>query len=349
MFIERLGSGKPVQVTDGFAEATSPVFSSDGKNLFFLASTDTGIGIDFEDLSSLNAANTSENVFALVLRKNLPNPLQPESDEETPKADKKPDATKKADESKKPEEKFDIDLAGLTRRIIPLPFPRQHYTELGAGPTGTVFALSVPPRASAIAPGSPGTLQKFSFEDRKLATFASGVTRFAVSQDGSKIMLSSGGGYRIVSAAAAADSGDGALDLSVLKAKIDPRVEWRAMYHDVWDNERLLLYDPHMHGLDSVAMEKRYEPFLDNIASRDDLNYLFTDMLGEITIGHMFIGGGDMPRSAATLPGGLLGCDFSIENGHYRLTRRYTTANDGIRNFTLRWPSPGWMPKSASS
>ena len=146
VFIERLGAGKPIQVTDGLAEATSPVFSGDGKHLFFLASTDTGLAFDFEDLSRLNAANSTENVFALVLRKNLPNPLQPESDEETPKDDKKPDAPKKE------ADKFDIDVTGLTRRIITLPFPKQHYTELDAGPAGTVFALWVPPRPSAIAP-----------------------------------------------------------------------------------------------------------------------------------------------------------------------------------------------------
>ena len=34
---------------------------------------------------------------------------------------------------------------------------------------------------------------------------------------------------------------------------------------------------------------KKYEPYLDGIASRDDLNYLFEEMLGEFTVGHMFV------------------------------------------------------------
>ncbi|HLK16750.1 MAG TPA: PDZ domain-containing protein, partial [Fimbriimonadaceae bacterium] len=314
VFVQHVGVGKPVQVTDGLAQANSPIFSSDGKHLFFLASTDVGLAIDFEDLSSLNAAGSTESVYALVLRKNLPNPLQPESDEETPKTEKKPDAAKKEPD------KFDIDLDGLTRRIISLPLPHQHYTELGAGPAGSLFALSSAGRGGG--PGPSGMLQKFTFEDRKLSTFANGVGHFTVSQDASKILLQAGAGMRVVSAAAATDSGDGIVDLSGLKVRIDPRVEWRAMYHEVWEGERLLLYDPNLHGIDSRVMEQRYEPFLKNIGSRDDLNYLFTDMLGEICIGHMFIGGGDMPRPK-TLPGGLLGCDFAIEDGHYRLTRVY--------------------------
>jgi tricorn protease len=316
VFIEKLGTNKPVQVTDGFAEATSPVFSSDGKHLFFLGSTDTGLAVDFEDLSRLNAANSTENVFALVLRKNLPNPLQPESDEETAKEEKKPEAAKKEPE------KFDIDLDHLEHRIIVLPLPTQHYSDLTAGPGGSLFVLSYPPRVSAIAPGSPGTVHKFSFEDRKVSTFATGISGVGMSADASKILLSAGGQFRVVSAAGSTDPGDGKVDLSELKVKIDPLAEWKAMYHEVWEGERLLLYDPHMHGLDSYAIEKRYAPFLSNIVTRDDLNYLFTDMLGEICIGHMFISGGDIPRSS-NVPGGLLGCDFTIENGHYRLSHVY--------------------------
>lgn len=311
---EELRPAKPIQVTDGLVDATSPVFSSDGQYLFFLASTDVGLGIDFEDLSELNAANSSENVYALVLRKNLPNPLEPQSDEEKPKEEKK-------DEPKKVP--FDIDLDGIEQRIIPLPFPRREYTDLAAGPSGSVFALSVPPRASAVSGREPGTLQKFTFSDRKLTTFAAGVNGMEASDDASKILLQSMGRYRIVSAAAPTDSGDGQVDLSNLKVRVDPRSEWKAMYHETWADERLLLYDPNMHGIDSAAMERRYEPFLEGIVTRDDLNYLFTDMLGEICIGHMFIGGGDIPRHPA-VPGGLLGCDFAISGGHYRLTRIFT-------------------------
>src|SRR5207247_10018036 len=71
---------------------------------------------------------------------------------------------------------------------------------------------------------------------------------------------------------------------------------------------------------------KRYEPYLENIASSEDLNYLFEEMLGEMTVGHMFVGGGDSPETKK-VKGGLLGADYKIENGRYRFARVYNGEN----------------------
>ena len=49
-------------------------------------------------------------------------------------------------------------------------------------------------------------------------------------------------------------------------------------------------------------------------------------MLGELTVGHLYVGGGDAPE-AKRVPGGLLGADFSIENGRYRFARVYNGEN----------------------
>jgi tricorn protease len=87
-----------------------------------------------------------------------------------------------------------------------------------------------------------------------------------------------------------APPGEGAVDLSGLSVKIDPKREWESMYHEVWRDEPLLFYSPILNGIDPVAMDRRYEPFLKNIQSRNDLNYLFIDMLGELCVGHEFPG-----------------------------------------------------------
>ena len=63
------------------------------------------------------------------------------------------------------------------------------------------------------------------------------------------------------------------------------------MYHETWRIERDFLYDPHTHGLSIPKIEAKYKPYLDGLASRSEFTYLSTEMLGEITIGHMFIGG----------------------------------------------------------
>jgi tricorn protease len=98
------------------------------------------------------------------------------------------------------------------------------------------------------------------------------------------------------------------------------------MYNEVWRIQRDFIYDPALHGLNLKAAEAKYRPYLEGLAHRADLNYLFTEMLGELTIGHMFIAGGDLPQTKP-VPGGLLGCDFKIENGRYRLARVYNGEN----------------------
>ncbi len=301
IFVHELATGKTSQITDGLAEATDPVFDRNGKHLYFLASTNVGIGSDTEDVSSLAAGDQTSSVYAVVLRKDGENPLHPESDEE---GSAKPPAK---------EEKVDvrIDLEGIEHRIITLPLGQRQYSTLDEGPPGTFFAIA------------SGSALKFSFEDRKATPFASGVGRVLLSADGKKALLITGRGGSIVSSMAPPAPGQGALDLTGLTVKIDPRAEWEHMYHETWRSERLLFYDPNMHGADTQMLEKRYEPFVKNISSRDDLNYLFTDMLGELTVGHMFIGGGDIPRAGGGVGGGLLGADYTFENGRYRVSRIY--------------------------
>jgi tricorn protease len=101
---------------------------------------------------------------------------------------------------------------------------------------------------------------------------------------------------------------------------------WRQIYDETWRIERDFFYDPNHHGLDLDKAKKRYAPYLDGIASRDELTYLFEEALGELTVGHMFVGGGDRPE-AKKVKGGLLGADYSLENGRYRVARVYDGEN----------------------
>jgi hypothetical protein len=77
------------------------------------------------------------------------------------------------------------------------------------------------------------------------------------------------------------------------KFYVDPRAEWRQMFNEIWRGERDFFYDPNTHGLDIEKAKKLYAPYLEAVAHRDDLNYLFREMLNQITVGHMYISGGD--------------------------------------------------------
>ena len=320
IFLYGLETKAATQITDGLADATNPAFDRDGKKLYFLASTTAGPGADFEDMSGYLNVNPVGRIYAVVLAADGENPLQPESDEE-PAKDEKPAEAKPVE--KKPEPvKVKVDVEGIQRRIVALPLPDANYEGLVAGPEASFFVVKRDPMSGPADRGAKREVLKFTFKDRKATPFAPGAASITVTADGKKAMLKQAKGIVLVSTAppVAADPKPVAIDAA--EAKVDPVAEWHHMFHEVWEQERLLFYAPNLNGIDGYEMEKKYEPFLAGIRSRNDLNYLFTDMLGELCVSHMFIGGGDRPDTKK-VKGGLLGADYTFENGRYRLARVY--------------------------
>jgi len=111
-----------------------------------------------------------------------------------------------------------------------------------------------------------------------------------------------------------------------MEVRVEPAVEWKEMYHEAFRFERDFFYDPGFHGLDLTATEKKYAAYLPGVASRADLNYIFEEAMGELTVGHLFVRGGDGPE-VKRIPVGLLGADYKIENGRYRFSRVYDGEN----------------------
>ena len=277
-----------------------------------------------------------------MLKKGDSSPVEPQSDEEKVAGEKEKSgegSAEKAKESEKSKEgekgkegekkeepvKVTIDLDGIGQRIVALPVKAANYVGLEAGKTGTLFLVEIPEVPSLTEP-TTATVTKFDLTTRKTEPFLGGIRAFVVSFNGEKVLYRQGPGWFIAATAAAPKPGEGALKLDELEVYVDPRTEWNQMYHEVWRIQRDFLYDPNHHGLDLAAAERKYAPYLKGVGGRADLNYLFDEMLGEITIGHMFIFGGDIPE-AKKVKGGLLGADYKIENGRYRFARIYNGEN----------------------
>jgi len=319
VFVYRITDGRRLQITDGMSDATLPAFDRDGKHLYFLASTDTGLNLGWRDMSSYFRPLTS-SVYVLVLRRDLPSPLAPESDEEKPSEAAKSEAKEKAPEPKVVEVR--IDEEDIEQRILALPIPARNYTGLYAGRSGVLFLLETPFRASdEQAPGR--TLYRFDLRTRKTDRVLDNVRDFDLSANGEKILYRQGDRWMIASATQPIKPGEGALRLDTMEVRVEPRVEWRQMYREAWRIQRDFFYDPNLHGLDLPAMTKRYEPFLEAVGSRSDLNYLFSEMMSEFTASHLNVSGGAQPE-VRRVPVGLLGADYKIENGRYRFARVYT-------------------------
>ena len=115
--------------------------------------------------------------------------------------------------------------------------------------------------------------------------------------------------------------------------------EWKQMYHEVWRIERSYFYDPNLHGVNVADAEKEYEKYLDSLGSRGDLNYIFHDMLSDITVGHLRGGGGNIPagegRTRRTARRRLRDRQRPLP-----LQEASTPAKAGIRNCARRLRSP---------
>ena len=371
VFLYSLETHKSTQVTDGMSDAFSPVFDPNGKYLYFLASTDDGPSKAGIDLSSLDRAQTTA-AYVVVLAKDGASPVPPESDDEkakdeakkddkakddkkdadkkeTDKKDDQADASKK-DDTKKEGDKKDaekpvevkVDLEKIGDRILALPIPARNYGSIAVGKTGVLYLAEGSPFGRSTARDGAGirAVWRFTLEKRKPETVLNDVDAFLVSLDGTKVLYARKDTWTLAPAddLKPGDGGPGKpLNLGGLETVIDPRAEWKQIYHETWRIERDFLYDPHTHGLSIPKIEARYKPYLDGLASRSEFTYLSEEMLGEITIGHMFMGGPHQPDNGPKT--GLLGADYTVENGRYRIAKIL-----GGQNWTPGLASPLTLP-----
>ncbi len=341
IFLYSLTNGKSTQLTDGMSDAHYPVFDKSGKYLFFAASTDSGPALQ-PDIQS-GARPITSSIYLAVLSKADPSPFAPESDEEAQTLDNKPDASDsgKSDKSK-PESKkkspveVKIDFDNISQRILAVDLPALRYIDLQVGPAGMLYASEIPLSAERRMGPPLINVHRFDLGKRKSDVLLTGVTSFEISDNGEKMLTGQGDRWTITAARPMADKAgappppasdsQGALKTESLEVLVNPAAEWKQMYQEAWRIERDFFYDPGYHGLSLKAAADRYQPYVGSLASREDLNYLFREMMGELTVGHLFVFGGDEP-DIKHVDVGLLGADYKIENGRYRFERVYNGEN----------------------
>ncbi|CAN5725529.1 S41 family peptidase [soil metagenome] len=329
IFLYDVANKKKHQLTDAMSEANYPVFSKDGKYIFFTASTNFGPGEAWLDLSSYDH-ETRSNIYAIVLSKKNPSILQPQSDEETVAAAEEKGATNadsKKSKKEKPTEKADssketsvvIDLDNIQQRIETLPIPAKNIFALNGMVDGQLYYLTQDYHAPT------ATLNGYDIAKRKSDVVMSGINYYIVSNDGKKMLYIANGTYGIVTTNKS-NVGDGVLNTSAIKVYVDPEKEWAQMYNEVWRIERDFLYVKNANGANLEALKKKYAVFLPYLAHRSDLEYVVRQMLGELVLGHVFVGGGDFPKTK-NVSVGLLGADYKIVNGYYKFKKIYSGLN----------------------
>jgi tricorn protease len=333
--LHSLETGKSYPVTSSNLDAENPVFDRNGQYLYFNASANAApaklrnVGMS---AAQVFAPLVTRRVYAVVLQKDGNSPLIPLKDQA--------DAARKL--------RSGIDLENIKERILPLPFPTHNFADLLAGRPGVLFILGKWVDTSGGESPATRTLYKFDLASRKYEKYGEDIREYRVSADGARLLYPKAGSYWLVSADAPPKAEEGKLDLSGLEFDLDPRAEWGQMFNEVWRIERDYLYYPDLHGQNLAALKEKYAAYLPNVVTRNDLNALFREMLSHVAISHLSVTGGDVPAPAETNRRentGVLGADFRLEQGRYRITHIYRGDNSSP---ALRGPlsQPGVQVKN---
>ena len=323
--------GRKVPLTDDFYENLNPRFDADGGYLYFLSYRNYQIGMDpFEDDHIV--ANPARVMVAQLRKGEKPPFVKRPATEVLAEGAADDKAEKKEDPAR-----FRVDVEGIASRVYALPVDPGNDFHLLAG-KGFVAWSSVPlftedEYEEIYRPGgeTKWTFHLFSMKDQKEVTLEEKIAEAQVSVNGEELVLRKEKGVYVTSVAKAYDSRKSGteVDLSGLTYLVAPREEWRQIFADTWRWYRDFFYDKGMHGRDWRATRAKYAPWVEEIRTRQQLNWLLSEMVGELSVSHTYIGGGDMapaptPAAPAVSPG-LLGADLVADDaaGLYRFARVY--------------------------
>ena len=175
----------------------------------------------------------------------------------------------------------------------------------------------------------PQRFGSIAIKDRKETTLAEDMRGYALSDDGSKVLVAQGPAYNLYDATPLGDKTRKPVSTAGLFVDRVPAEEWNQIFNEVWRRYRDWFYVPNMHGYDWVALREQYKPLLQYVAHRSDLNYVISEMISELTVQHAYIEGGDFqipPRPRVGLPGARF--ELDKQSGRYRIAKIFEGQNE---------------------
>ncbi len=323
---------KKYNVTSGMFNDTWPAFDREGKYLYFASQREFTEPI-YEDVGSTWVYARTDRLYCVPLKSDMPSPLAPKSDseewDEEKKDEDKKDKDKKNDEEKKDEEEgpepVEIDLEGFEARAIQLPAERGNFSGLVVNDSGNLIYTRNPHRGIEDEPVIHLLDLSEEEEGDMEKTVLSGASAIGMTADGSKLLAVTREGAMAVVDAKADQKMDERISTAGMTVEIYPPDEWRQMFNEAWRIQRDFFYVSNMHGVNWERVRKQYSAMLDDCASREDLSYVIREMISELNIGHAYYWGGDTEDTPNT-PVGMLGCDFELKDGTYRISKIYEGA-----------------------
>ena len=326
IFLYDTQEGKKVQVTNDFFDNLNPRWDADGGYMYFLSNRNYQVGFDlFEDN---HIVVNPTRLMVVQLRKGERAPFEKPA---VPEGEKAVDPGK-SDAA----EKFRIDLDGIQNRIYPAPVEAGNYFHLFAG-RGYAAWSSVPQFTEDeyeefynVRGSTKWTFNVFSMKDERSIQLEDKIAEAQTSINGENFIFRAGSKFYATSFEKAYQTRKAGkeIDLSGLSYRVVPAAEWNQIFSDAWRWYRDFFYDREMHGRDWKAIGEKYRAYLKDIRSRDQLNWVLSEMVGELSVSHTYISGGDFGPDVRTenpIFTGLLGADLASDrkSGLYRFDKIY--------------------------
>ncbi|MGA2142673.1 MAG: protease, partial [Brevinematales bacterium] len=306
-------------LTGDRVESYNPVWSRDGKWLYFLSDRTFNSEVDspWGQNQPEPYFDKTTGIYALSLTGNESFPFTPPDELHNP-----PEAVN----TNIPPVK--IDLNGIGSRLFQVPVPAGNYSRLAANEEFLFFTE----RTEKTGLSNKLDAVEITNICPQVAKIEDNVKNFELSGNGKKLMVGKGDGFFIIDAAGSPseDIDKNAVDLTDWSYSFNPAEEWRQMFIDAWRLERDYFYDPGLHGADYESVLNRYLPLVGRIRDRDELNDLLGQIVGELSALHTFVFGGDLGKPAVEIDVGSLGA-FITRNekgGGYRIDHIFRTDPD---------------------
>lgn len=292
VYLYSLARERSFRISDPLVDTGDPVFDPHGDYLYVTSSIDAGPMRDWFT-QARPAQTVNRTLFAIPLGSNAdPSPAAP------------------------------IDLDGIAERAIAFP-----------ATTGTIRNVQAARSREIIyqagAGDSTATLVRLSVDVRspdasKPQSLLEAVSDYRVTNNGGSILYKSGPEWRMAELGAQLNAAAARrVPLEAITVLIDPRAEWRQVAREGWRIQRDYFYAGNFHGADWDAVWNKYEPFLDHAATRSDVARMQTWIARELAVSHGYVLPGEALDAPPQISVGLLGADFTVEDGRYRFTKIY--------------------------
>lgn len=296
------GEQKPVNVSLHPRSDSSPKWSRDGSKLGFISTRNNG----------------DSDVWFVWLKKEDWEKTQQDwddADEDQPKKGKGKKEDKKKDKEIKP---IQIDFEDIHERIEQVTRLAGNENNLMISKDGESFYFTTNGGGRQGSPGSPSLMSvKWNGEDMKTIAGKINIFNLTLDKDGKYLYgIKRGGVLSKIKIEGGKQEGIG----FQAKLDIDHQQERKQVFEEGWRRLRDGFYDPNFHGQDWNKLRSKYYDRCMNASTRQDFQFFYNEMLGQLNASHMGMRGGSVPEDLQRERTGLLGIEVEPHTKGIKVT-----------------------------